>query len=464
MSEEELKSFGHWLRSPWCNSNKNLVTLFEKLKKYYPAFDNRKLTKEKLAGLVLPKSKFSEKRINNLLSEAFLAAKKFMVFQSLNQKEGLRQNLLLQEFRRRNLDDWSFRESEKEILRLETKKTKEWEDYLDLFLLNRQLYLHPRQKVSGDIVLKMGKQIDLLYLLEKASLINDKIFRNRILKHENYDLDRELDLWKSGAEGIDHPALNFYKKRFEFTSENILEKHLELRELFFQNYESLNKLEQRIHLLSLTNDAAYLRKKGQLNMREILAIYKFGFQTNILPVEGNLTTNTFASIITMSNALKDFEFSKSFCDTYSQYLPEEIREDAVNWAVAGREYRMGNLENSLNILLQREPKSFIFKRVSKVLNLQVYFDLYLRDPSYYDYLMDYCGAFEKWVNREKFLSTSIKEPILQFIQRSKELIKFATEISPDEQKLSKFLEGEKGVEARTWLLQKRDDILGLKKI
>ncbi|MEM1118821.1 MAG: hypothetical protein AAGJ18_00145 [Bacteroidota bacterium] len=61
-SEAELKSFDKWLHSPWCNSNKNLPKLLEKLKKYYPDFAEEKLTKEKLFRQVLPKGKYSDRR------------------------------------------------------------------------------------------------------------------------------------------------------------------------------------------------------------------------------------------------------------------------------------------------------------------------------------------------------------------------------------------------------------------
>ena len=66
-TSEELKSFEMWLQSPWCNSNKNLIRLFQVLKKYYPDFGNEKLSKEKLFKKVLPNGKFSDRRMNNFL-------------------------------------------------------------------------------------------------------------------------------------------------------------------------------------------------------------------------------------------------------------------------------------------------------------------------------------------------------------------------------------------------------------
>ena len=78
-SPTELKAFEYWLKSPWANSNKNLIRLLEKVIKYHPDFDNKKLTKEKLFKQILPNGKFSDRRMNNLLSEGFLAAERFLI-------------------------------------------------------------------------------------------------------------------------------------------------------------------------------------------------------------------------------------------------------------------------------------------------------------------------------------------------------------------------------------------------
>ena len=124
--ESELKPFDTWLRSPWCNSNKNLIRLFTRLVKYYPDFDHPRLDKEKLFREVLPDGKFSHRRMNNLLSEGYLAAERFLVFQRFSKDESLQKGLLAEEFQGRHLDDWFFRGVEQETGRLEKKAVKDY--------------------------------------------------------------------------------------------------------------------------------------------------------------------------------------------------------------------------------------------------------------------------------------------------------------------------------------------------
>ena len=53
LNEADLKAFEQWLKSPWCNSNKTLLRLLEHVRKYYPACDSSKLTKERVFQKIL---------------------------------------------------------------------------------------------------------------------------------------------------------------------------------------------------------------------------------------------------------------------------------------------------------------------------------------------------------------------------------------------------------------------------
>jgi len=78
-SEKEIKAFENWLKSPWTNSNKGLVTLLQKLKKYHPTYDHKLLTKKRLYKQIMPSKTYTADILNNLLSQGYLHAKKFLI-------------------------------------------------------------------------------------------------------------------------------------------------------------------------------------------------------------------------------------------------------------------------------------------------------------------------------------------------------------------------------------------------
>ena len=466
-SEEELKSFGHWLRSPWCNTNKNVPKLFEKLKKYYPAFDNPKLTKEKLFKQVLPNGKFSDRRINNLLSEGYLVAEQFLIFSNLSKNRNLQKDLLTQELQNRHLEDWFFRDVQKEIDRLDTKPIKDWEDYLDLFRLHRRVYHHPnqnpRRQSGGQTIIKMGQQLDFVYLLEKAAIINEKIFRKRILKHENHDIEKELKIWSIASEAIEHPAIKFYSMRFAYQEATMLEQYFELRTIFLEKYDELNNKEQKIHLMSLVNDAALLIRKKQLDVTEALPIHKLGIQSGIFIDGIKLHYNFYTTIVSISNYKGDFDYTEKFIADYTQKLDRQFQLDGLKWAKAHTAYYQKNYDACIDILLKHNFKEIYFKLIARLLTIQVYFDLYLQDDSYHFYLLNYLDSFEKWLNREQFRSASLKKGYLRFVQISRALAKHYAEIDFQANKVESLLNNEHNIQALNWIKNQIKKVIMLKK-
>ncbi len=465
-SPAELKAFGIWLQSPWCNSNKNLIRLLTRLMPHHPNFSDTKLTKEILFRQVLPDGKYSERRMNNLLSEAYLAAEQFLVFQRLARAQDLQKGLLSQEFQHRALDDWFFKDAAREIGHLTGKEVKSWEDQVELFRLYRGVYHHPSQEPrmapGGNIITKMGEQLDLLYLLEKATVINEMISRNRLFKGEQHDVALELQKWLSTSEGIEHPALDLYRMRFADTGE-ALPFHYEQRyAAFLERFDLLNEREQNIHLLSLLNDAKLLIKSGSLDITASLPLYQLGLTTGSILNEGKLTDNTYMTIVTASNTKGAFDFTAHFMDTYAGCLTEKTRDDCTHWAKAHTAYWQKDLESSLAILQGYHFRATDFQLISRVLHTQVYFDLYLKDGSYHDALFSFFNTFEKWLSREKLWSKFNRNSFLRFVQICRALARDYTDVGSDPKKVEKLLENEHNSQALNWLKQKKEEVMLLK--
>lgn len=443
------------------------MPLLQKLKPYHPDFEKGKLTKEKLLQRVQPDGTFSLSRINNLLSKGFIAAEDFLVFHSLKNDKNLRNDLLTRELQSRHLEDWFFKNIDSELERLDSKPVKDWEDHLDLLRLHRRVYHHPtsstRMKPGGQTIVEMGKQLDLVYLLERAAIINEKIFRNRILKNENHEVEKELKVWSVAAEGVEYPAVELYRMRFEYDSENRLNQFNEIKNRFLSIHKSLGEKEQKIHLISLLNDFSQFFRNGSLKIEDSLPLYKLGIETRILLDEGRLSRTRYVTIVSVSNTKGDFEYSELFIEKFTNKLEEKIQPDALNWALAHTAYRKGKLSESLDYLIHHNYKVTYFQLTSKVLTTQVYFDLFLEDDSYQWYLFNFFDSFEKWIQREKIREKNFKEGYLKFIQNTRRLAKTYLKEDFELDKAKLFLIGEKNVQVLDWLLKKKEEVIERKK-
>ncbi len=463
-----LKAFEVWLQSPWCNSNKNLPRLLEQLMRFYPDFDDLKLTKERLFQKILPSGKYSESRMNNLLSEAYQAAEKFVVFQRFSREEVMQQALLAREFQERGLDDWFSRTAELEIERLEKKEVKDWEEHLSLFQWHRRVYDHSSQAAraaSGqDTVEQMDRALDRLYLLEKAAIINEMQFRNKLFHGEHKDVTDAAEHWRRGSAGLQHPALALYRMRFApGKKKDMLQHYRSLHSAFLENFGQLNPRDQKIHLLSLLNDTMLLIKSGDLDITECLELYKLGLEAGAVAGHGNITGNTFINIVTASNTKGSFDFTQEFLATYSKCLNDKIREDVVQWAMAHTAYWQGDLEASLDVLSKYDFQTHNLQLIGRVLTTQVYFDLHLEQDAYQTYLFNYLDTFEKWLSREKIWSKGNTVAFLRFVQKCRALAKYHAGADPQPQKLEKLFAKERNIQALNWLKQRKEAVLTLKK-
>lgn len=465
-NEEEIKSFELWLRSPWCNSNKNLIRLMDRMKKYHPDFNDSKVTKEKLFAKILPNGKYSDRRMNNILSEAYLAAEKFMVFQRFEKEQSLQKDLLTQEFQSRYLDDWFFRDIQKEIDRLEKKEVKDWEDHLDLFRMYRRVYHHPdanmrMSEVGKNVFNKMSEEIKIIYLLEKAINISESLSRNRMLKDQSYLVGKEKRSWLEVSENVKNDSIELYRLRF-IESEDPVIKFFKIKEQYLSSCNNLNSREDKIHLLSLLNDCLILIKKGQLEISESLPLYKLGLERRSLLSNGILSRTTFTAIVTTSNSIGDFRFTKKFINNYVNKLEEDVQDDCYYWALGHTAYWEGNLEDCLEILQKRDFKVNYFQLITKVLRTQAYFDIALIDSSYESYLFNFFDTFEKWLNREKVWSVSVKKSFLSFVQIARAMAKQYFEIEFNRRKVEDLFSKERSIQALNWLTIRKEKIILLR--
>lgn len=463
ITETEWKALEQWMASPWCNSNKTLVRLLSKLKKYHPDFKARSLTKEKLFLQILPHGKFSDRRMNNILSEAYLLTERFLVFQRLAGQQDLQRELLREELQIRQLEDWYVKLTEKESRRLEDRPVKSWEDYLALYQTYRSRYHHPNQELrmqpGSPSIINMEQQLDLLYCLEKATIINEKISRSRMFRGEKHEVEADIRKWKVITEGLKHPALELYRLRFDYTDHNRWPQYNKLREKVWDFFPKLNAKEQKVHLLSLINDTITFIKSGQLVLTELLPMYQLGLETGVLLDGGKITESTYTTVVVLSNSKADFAYTLQFIEEYTSKLEEKVRPDCWHWARAHTAYWQQKLELCLDILQEYNFQKFHFQLLGRMLHTQAYVDLYLRDDSYQLFLFNYLDAFEKWLHREKVWSRKNKISFLRFVQKCRALAKWYGEIDFPVDKVKDLLTDTTNIQAFDWLKRKQKEIL-----
>jgi hypothetical protein len=77
-SKEEMKLFEKFVASPYFNNGKNCAPLLKRLQKFYPDFDDEKLTNENIYKKLYPRKNFNKQVIWNLNSAMEKMAEEFI--------------------------------------------------------------------------------------------------------------------------------------------------------------------------------------------------------------------------------------------------------------------------------------------------------------------------------------------------------------------------------------------------
>src|SRR5260370_5344844 len=95
-SPKEFKQFRDFIHSPFHNSNKNVIKLYEIIRKYTPKFDSSSIEKEKLFRKLYPGKKYNDTVMRILLSDLLRLGEEFLI-QRRSRQNPFAENLFLLE-------------------------------------------------------------------------------------------------------------------------------------------------------------------------------------------------------------------------------------------------------------------------------------------------------------------------------------------------------------------------------
>ena len=464
LTPEEFISFGLWLQSPWANTNKKLVSLYDILQKQHPDFGAKALDKAQLFKKLYPSKPFDDTGMRNLMAAFCKQVEKFLVHQRLESDDILSAKLLGQEYLERHEGDWHEKIVLDIIANLEAKKAKETEDFLILGQLHGELYERPqftKLKSSKASLLAADRYLDCFYGLHKWRCVTELNERQLILP-EDAQPTWDISQLERITQHLDIPVLAIYKERLGLTQALSMEGYLHLKAEVFAKFEYLSEKDQRILLFYLINTAIQLWLKGFVQiMDELLELYKTGLEEGLLIHYGRLSENTFSNIVTTGNSLGQFDFTKNFVNEYADKLAPEMREDGRVWATAHTLFKQQNFEESITLLSTHGFANHRFSLEGKMLLLEAYFEACKNDDSYFLFMLDFGEAFKKFIHRDPLFSERRKTAYLNFVKYTTILLKKMVEKNWDGKWLEDFgeqINREEFMQGKQWILGKLGEI------
>lgn len=421
------------------------IRFFQHIKKYYPRFEHKRLDKAYIAKNVLTANK--EKRVSNVASQLLKWLEEFLLWKKINENdyEYERRKLLIEVYEERGGESIASKERAKLLEDIKKEPIKGQMQFFKLMQIYEDQYyerIYNRYTSDDNKIQNALDQLHQFCLATRLQYSCELYCRKKILKD-----DTIISIPKISIEESKFPAIQTYRLLLNALSSETIDDYFAAKRQFQQNLSYIDFVDQKKCFNYLINIlAGFLKRNKNDKLKETLELYKIGLERKIVLENERISATTFNNIISISSALKDFNWAKKFIDNYKTYLDPIQQQDIVNLARATIQFGEGHYTEAIEILNVTNYTNLMNKLKSKALLICCYVDMGMDE----NVVLSNMAAFSKLLTRAKKLEDSHVRGLKNFLKIAKKILLKETEsmIIQNELNLADF------IYHQTWLQEK----------
>lgn len=467
---EELKEFGQFLRSPYFNSNKNLIKLFDVLKVSLA----KDIAEEQLYSKVFPGKKYNYGIFKNLLSDMYVQVCEYLAVRRVRQKTADKNTYLIKELVDRKLvkyaDKWIG--TTKDFLK---DKNLAIEDLHTDFLMEEysafsnyardQRWLQNLSKKEDPLL--MSKKFAVYFL---ARFISQYLF----ITHSMFKLKRDINL--KPMQDIINDTYGFLKENLEEDIPivemlyHIVRMHSEpsntkwyyiLKDIWLKHREDVSVQVARNGFIYLSNYCEDRFENGDDEfIYEQFELERDYFRDD-LPIRyyGGVNPDTYEKMIVNGLTIGEINYIEDFIEKYNKSLPETAWNATHHYTKAYVEFSKKNYNDTIELLSKIDGGFLLTEFAAKDLLLMTYYEL-----SEWERFHSLSVSHKAFTINHAKLHPDLKKSRLGFIKNIHALAKIKENISVKKNgldvKLNSLLKDFKKEPSisRMWLSQKAEEL------
>lgn len=463
-SSKEWKAFDKYLHSPYLNANKRLIRFYGLLKRHHPVFDPKKLKRPSVFTALFPqKEQFDDRLLRSAMADLHKAAESFLVFEKLKKDKRTRDKLLVQSYSERDHYLRFERRTNDLLTSINAQPTKSMDDYLDVFLLNKDHYFHPRTEALATSVASLKnavQSLDQFYALAKLRLSCELSARSNIVAEEaEYPmLQTVIQHTENNLLKID-PTFGIYLDLLKINLDGLTEDlFFALKIKYSTTRNKLSFLEQKEVLIYLINYAYRLALSVDRSFfYEQFELYKIGLEHNLLLEKGILPDIRFTNIVVIGATIKKWEWTKNFINSFHRMLSPKIANDAIYLSEAYLYFHKGDFFKTDELVNRISTNKIDYKIRQYSLSISSLFEITLNQKDYIDLLVSRTFAYEKYLSRQKILSKNrilAENNFIKIIKKMSAVIQHNNNQKDQWISLRREVEKTNPLAAKKWILEK----------
>ena len=466
LSKDELKRFYDFVNSPYHNSSGSVIKLVDQVRKYYPDFENRNFTKEKVFKKIYPSAEYNDQVMRNLMSDALQLCFDFLGTEVFRNNSSDKMRYILHALRSRDLDtlyDKNLRSAYKEA---EKEHSLDFLFFEKLYKLESEVFLneltHNRQESVYPVVVRQGELLTYDYLTKLINHIIDMRVNETYYSIKGNDsftkdlfaglnIEPILDRLRAGNEKEYSVFLIFYYRAMLSLNEKE-EDYLKFKKAFLGNTWLFNRQTSYNLITTLETYCINNIKFNSAKYRaELHEVHRKSIELDLLKlyVEGYLNLLKFWNIFINSVEINSVDWAEEFAEAHYKDLEPDSREGAINFARAIIYYKRQDYDKALEMLNKTKLSQFLFKLSIKTFYLRIYFEK--GDYQSAGFALD---SYKQFLYKNKTISDAYRSNYLNFAAAYYDLMKaFSGEKKQSKTEMKEKIESySANINSKQWLL------------
>lgn len=479
-SPKEITEMDKLLSSPFFNNHSIITRLYRELKKFYPHFSDKKLTKKYLFEIISPGKKYDDQLFQKYLSLLNKMAEEYMSILELQSNKNEKDLKILYQLSRRDLNEVYSRKL-KEIERKSDNHLKIDEYY---YLYKHKLsdikYYHNARGNNlhpGNEELKESYNCLIYYLLINSSstlcqLFSDKLSYKYSEPENSYgifysrsEIEKNVsEIIKSTPSKDEKLTLflelirNDLKMNFEKSDITVFEN---IRKILFGNSEVLSNSLLLYYFKRLNMYCSYEIAKGNYLMDKVLfENYKFMLEKNLFYEDDipNLQVVDYRIILFTALRNNQIEWAEKFIVESSNLITEESRNNISNFGFAVLQFHKKNYSGSLDHISMIKHEMLPVTIDVYVLKAKLFYEF-----GFFDTSRSVADSLRHFIKNNKVISDTLKNSLRNFIRLFFALMSLNNNYSEAKYKKLFFeTENSKLTWNKIWLIEKLNELRDLK--
>lgn len=453
LSKGEIKLLNKFVLSPVHNRHKDVIHLFQYLKKHQNGHANA-FGKEKVFEFLFPEDEFDMQKIHHVSSYLLKVIEEFMAWQEWK-KDNTYGIYLARAYYKHQLGSAFQKSIQKVSQEMATQPLRDVKFHRRKYQMQLEEYDYSMKlgRSRHFNLQEMADSQDIAYITEKLKNACILLSHEAVTKTK-YDislLQQVLDFLEDHP-FLEVPAISIYYHSYKALSKHEEENHYrKLKELVALHESKFPKEEQISFYRILINYCIRRLNLGYSNFyKEIFEIYKKGLELDMFIEHGVFHPSSFGNIVMTGLRLKELDWTEDFLFKYKEALPTEQKEGIFNYNLARFHYQKKDYNMAMPLLSKMDTADVLTNCSAKTLLAKMYFE-----QEAHDSLDSLLSSFKTYIRRKKILGYH-KEWYNNFIHYLKQLWLLTLQNHKDGGQIFREINETKVVAEKRWLLEQTE--------